>query len=166
MRSTALALALSLLPAGAYAADEAPRPRERAAPVHVSTNNQILELFLEDLMSEYSGEPGRWTFNLYDVDMVLITDENYDRMRLMAPVADAPPSMPLDQLRNLLEANFDRALDAKYAIWRDRVWSTFVHPLSDLTKNELQNAIRQVATLTRNYGSSYSSTDYSYGDGR
>jgi len=166
VRTISLAVAFALLCASVSAADTRKNDNRRQQPVHVSTNNQTLEIFLDELMSEYSGETGRWTFNLYDVDMVLITDEDYDRMRLMAPIADAPESMASEHLRELLEANFDRALDAKYAIWRETVWATYVHPLSELTKHELQNAIRQVAALTRNYGSSYSSTEFQYGDGR
>ena len=127
----------------------------------VSTNNYQVETYLDELAPNYEGGDGQWTFELYDVDMLLLTDEAHDRVRLISPVADASVLEP-GQLRTLMEANFDRALDAKYAIWRDAVWATFVHPLSELTKSELRNAIRQVANLRRNYGGSYSSTELLY----
>ncbi len=31
-----------------------------------------------------------------------------------------------------MQANFDTALDARYAIAKGALWSTFIHPLSDL----------------------------------
>ena len=76
----------------------------------------------------------------------------------MSPVVE-DTELPAEQARTLLEANFDRALDARYAVSRGYVWSAFIHPLSALTEEEFVDGVRQVVTLAENYGTSYTSTD-------
>ena len=66
-------------------------------------------------------------------------------------------------LWTLLCANFDRALDAKYAIHRGLLWSTFVHPLGELTAAEFESGLKQVYTLRATYGTTYTSTDMVFG---
>ena len=61
-------------------------------------------------------------------------------------------------------ANFDRALDAKYAISRGYLWAVFVHPLRELSEPQLCDAVHQVATLAENYGGTYSSSDLVFGN--
>ena len=56
-----------------------------------------------------------WSFEYGGRDFYVMTDENHNRMRAMMPVAQADSLSP-DDLRTLLEANFDRALDARYAL--------------------------------------------------
>lgn len=94
----------------------------------------------------------------------VITDERADRMRIIAPIISTK-DLSKDDLLNLLEANFDRALDAKYTVFEDAVWATFVHPLSTLTRQELVSAVKQVAALRNTYGSTYSSMDVVFGGG-
>ena len=65
----------------------------------------------------------------------------------------------------MLEANFDRALDAKYSIYQDVVWSVYTHPLGELTVEQFKDALNQVARLSQNFGGSYTSTDWIFGDG-
>ena len=83
-------------------------------------------------------------------------------MRIVAPVADGT-ILNEGQLRVLMEANFDRALDAKYALYEGSVWSVFVHPLAELSEAELLSAIRQVAALHASYGTTLSSMDIVFG---
>jgi hypothetical protein len=79
-------------------------------------------------------------------------------MRIMTPVAE-DDELSAKQVRTLLEANFDRALDARYALARGYVWSAFIHPLTALTEAEFVDGVHQVVTLAENYGTSYTSTD-------
>ena len=62
----------------------------------------------------------------------------------------------------LLEVNFERALDAKYTIWQDQVWATFVHPLSWLSPDELKAGMRQVVSLNHTYGTEFTSTGLTF----
>ncbi len=64
-----------------------------------------------------------------------------------------------------MHANFDRALDAKYAISGGMLFSCFVHPLTSLSEGDLDNALNQVQTLRKNTGTTYSSTELIFGGG-
>ncbi len=118
----------------------------------VSTNNYYLERFLREMTTTYEGEQGYWSFELYDVPMMVLSDESNDRIRILAPIR-AAAGLERAELRQLMEANFDRTLDAKYAIWRETLWATYVHPLSHINKEEFKDAVRQVAHLHSAYGS-------------
>ncbi len=101
----------------------------------------------------------------YDLDGVhiyLITDESANRMRLMAGVIEQSKLKQQDLVK-LMEANFDRALDAKYALSNGVLWSVFAHPLRELEKEQVVDALYQVKNLVNNYGSTYTSTDFVFG---
>ena len=51
-----------------------------------------------------------------------------------------------------LSANFDRALDARYAISGEFLWSAFIHPLKELQDDQVVNALMQVTTLAVTFG--------------
>jgi len=56
-----------------------------------------------------------------------------------------------------LQANFDSALDARYAVANGVLWSAYIHPLSSLQDKQFLEAVGQVVNLTSTFGSSYSS---------
>ncbi len=101
-------------------------------------------------------------YELDGVVIYLITDENSNRMRLMAGVIEQN-KLTKEDLEKLLEANYDKALDAKYALSNDILWSAFTHPLKELTAEQATDALYQVKNLVNNYGSSYHSTDIVFG---
>jgi len=169
-------LALTALLPGS-AADEAKSPesapsqpeRDSSGPAPgVAMNNHYLDGTLRAMTDEIKGGEGRWLLTWFDVELLVISDENADRMRVMALVGDAD-ELNSDQLRFLLEVNFERALDAKYTIWKNQVWATFVHPLSWLTPDELKAGARQVVSLNHTYGAEFTSTGLTFapqtGDG-
>ncbi len=101
-------------------------------------------------------------YDLNGTRIYLITDETHNRMRFMSPVIEK------DKLKNedyqaILNANFDRALDAKYALYQDILWAVYTHPLKEHSQAQVVNAFHQVKALVQNYGSSYSSTDVVFG---
>ena len=101
----------------------------------------------------------------YSVDQLpiyLIVDEQANRMRLMAPVVEEKELAEQD-LKILMEANFDRALDAKYAVSNGVLWSVYAHPLKELYKEQVIDAFNQVRNLVYNYGTSYTSTIIVFG---
>jgi hypothetical protein len=82
----------------------------------------------------------------------------------MAPIAEAGVLNEGLMLR-ILQANFDSALDARYAVAKGLIWSTFIHPLAALQDDELISAIFQVSTAADNFGTSFSSGMFIYGGG-
>jgi len=105
-----------------------------------------------------------WTFTVEETQVQLIYDTNADRMRLITPV-DQAANLDVDGLERLMQANFDSALDARYAIGRGVVWATFIHPLGALTDEEFLSGIGQTVNLAVTYGSTYSSGALVYGGG-
>lgn len=101
----------------------------------------------------------------YELDglrIYLITDESANRMRLMSAVQEES-KLTSDDLTVLMKANYDRALDAKYAISNGVLWSVYAHPLKELTKEQVTDAMYQVKNLVINYGTTYTSTDFVFG---
>ncbi|MEL7539469.1 MAG: type III secretion system chaperone [Pseudomonadota bacterium] len=104
------------------------------------------------------------TFTIDETTVTLVFDINADRMRLFSQIV---PSDGLSgpQLRRLMQANFDTALDARYAVAQGQLWSTFIHPLTSLTQDDFVSALAQTVTLVKTYGTTYSSGAMSFGGG-
>ena len=88
--------------------------------------------------------------------VLVVSDANADRMRIMTPVARADELEP-DILQRLLQANFDAVLDARYAIGQKTLWSTYIHPLSPLTPEQFYSGLAQVVVAAETFGTTYSS---------
>lgn len=110
---------------------------------------------------EIQSEGNMVEYELDSVRIYLISDVSSDRMRLMAGVVEEK-DLTTSDFKLLLEANYDRALDAKYALSDGVLWSVFVHPLSDLTPTVLKSGLYQVRNLVYTYGSTYTSTQFVY----
>ncbi len=104
------------------------------------------------------------TFEVDGTPVTLVFDVNADRMRLFTRVASSD-GLSGAQLKRLLQANFDTALDARYAIAGGQVWSTYMHPLVSLSQDDFVSAIAQTVTLARTYGTTFSSGALSFGAG-
>ena len=96
-----------------------------------------------------------------DIDgmLLVMTDETANRMRIMMPIQSFDPSRPQDFKTALiaLQANYDRALDARYAVSDGILWSAYLHPLRSLTEEDLASALDQVRTLRKTTGTTYNS---------
>lgn len=99
-----------------------------------------------------------------DVPVLIITDEAADRMRAMVPIRLAE-DIDLKEWQRLMQANFDSALDARYAVAQGRLWSVFIHPLSPLEKDQLISGIAQTVNVAQTYGSLYTGGAMQFGGG-
>jgi len=109
-------------------------------------------------------ERNTWKFKVAELDAVVIFDERADRMRIIIPIAKAS-DLQSDELVRLMQANFDSALDARYAIGQGLLWGTFIHPLSTLTDEEFLVGLGQTANVVASFGTSYSSGMFTFGGG-
>ncbi|QBY01555.1 hypothetical protein E2K80_13160 [Rhodophyticola sp. CCM32] len=101
---------------------------------------------------------------LGDVPVRVVMDPRANRMRAMVPVASADGLSEAD-LTRIMQANFDTALDARYAIAQGRLWSVYIHPLEELGRDQLISGIGQAVNLARSYGTLYTSGAQIYGRG-
>ncbi|MGI9425685.1 MAG: type III secretion system chaperone [Hyphomicrobiaceae bacterium] len=108
--------------------------------------------------------PGTWQFTVSERVVVVITDSAHNRMRILSPIG-AVDGLPVDLLKRLMQANFDTALDARYAVAKGVLWSTFIHPLSALHDRQFISGIGQTVNLVLTFGSTFSSGAMSFGGG-
>ena len=87
-----------------------------------------------------------------------IYDEGANRMRIISPIIETK-DLEEKQLLNALVANFHSALDVKYALSDEIMWSVFIHPLKELQDHQVLDAIDQVHAASITFGSTYSSTN-------
>lgn len=125
------------------------------------TNEKIQKILYREAQ-DIEGQPGAWQFSYREYPAMILTDENANRMRIMSPIIEEK-DLQEEQLKLMLEANFDRALDAKYAMFDGIVWAGFTHPLGELGVEQLKDALDQVVTLSETFGSTYNSTDFVFG---
>jgi hypothetical protein len=141
---------------------QAKKPAPQAQDSHMS-NSRLGEL-IDKVGENVSGRSGFWQFELEGYSVLVITDENADRMRIMSPITRAGDLNDADLMR-IMQANFDSALDARYAVARGTLWSAYLHPLRSLADAEFLSALGQVVNLVATYGKSYSSGALIFGGG-
>ena len=113
---------------------------------------------LDSYVTELDGQPGFWRGTRNEVPVFVFSDDEHDRMRIMAPIG-VVEELDADLLHVLLQANYDRALDARYAMRGNELWSVVVHPLATLATDDLPSLFDQVVTLVKNTGSTFASTE-------
>ncbi len=125
-------------------------------------DNQKLYELIEQKADTIEGFQGRWQFIYKEMPMLCVTDATNNRMRIIAPVT---PIDKLDKelLLDALTANFHSALDVKYAISGDILWSIYVHPLQELTPQQVNDAVVQVYSAAATFGTTFSSTELLFG---
>ncbi len=101
---------------------------------------------------------------IHDIPVLILTDAHADRMRTLIPIRSLDEIKPEDLLR-VLQANFDTALDARYAVAKGKLWATFIHPLSPLKKDEFISGLGQTINLVETYGTLYSGGALSFNGG-
>ncbi len=125
------------------------------------TNVKMWKILHEDI-EDVQGQMGNWQFMMRERPVMIITDVGANRMRIMSPIVEQK-ELKDEHFKVMLEANFDRALDSKYALFNSIVWSVFTHPLEELTTDQFKDALEQVVKLSENFGGSYTSTDMVFG---
>ena len=145
--------------------DEAPIPDE---PAEISPENQAsLDMIAEvigALDSEAERSGNNWQFTVEERMLIVVNDANAGRMRIITPIAESA-NLPQEALERLMQANFDTALDARYAIGQGVVWGAFVHPLDSLTTRDFASGVLQTKSLADTFGTTFSSGVLNYGGG-
>lgn len=120
-------------------------------------NKKMNKILLEQTDS-VQGNLGYWEVLYKDLKFAIVTDENHNRMRIICPIVRTG-ELQYSILLEALQANFHSALDVKYAISDDIIWTVFIHPLKELSEDQLIDALKQVYFGTKTFGTTYTSTD-------
>ncbi len=129
-------------------------------PMTLERLGQII--FALDEHAQSSGPHFQMTIG--DIPVVVLTDATADRMRAMVPIR-AAKDMTAEEVLRVMQANFDTALDARYAIAQGKLWGTFIHPLSSLQKDEFISGLGQTVNIAKTYGTLFSGGSLAFNGG-
>jgi hypothetical protein len=135
-----------------YAGKAETDPEASAEPMTLAR----LEAILRAVDPELESNGAMFRLKVGGVQAIIVTDARADRMRILVPVRPAEGLGEAD-LQRMMQANFDSALDARYAIARGTLWSAFIHPLSPLGRDEFLAGLGQTVNLATSYGGLYAS---------
>jgi len=127
-------------------------------------DNERLNQIIHRLDENLEGKPGFWNFKITNLTVTVITDEKNDRMRIIIPIIESD-KLSSENLHRIMQANFDSTLDGRYAIGKNILWSTYMHPLASLTDDEFLVGLGQTVNLHSTFGTTYSSGLLSFGGG-
>ena len=125
------------------------------------TNTSLLEIITKNGDS-IQGNEGSWQFLYKESQLFCITDQKNNRMRIMTPITQSDV-LDKELLLDTMTANFHSALDVRYAIANGFLWAAFIHPLRELSPNEVESALSQVHLAAKTFGSTFSSTELIFG---
>ena len=113
----------NITPLSAQESSEEPgaetHPTEAQEPMTLERLNALILAVDEEAQRP---QENLWAFHVSEVPVTVIADPRADRMRIMVAIAGSETLEPA-QLNRLMQANFDSALDARYAIARGVVWA-------------------------------------------
>ncbi len=168
IRTAGMAVLMTAMAAGALAQSQTPppaAPTPKAAVEGIMTTKRMGEIIKRlDPKAKAAANASAWQFHIEEVPVVVVTDAGNNRMRIMIALKKAD-TMSAEELLRLSQANFDTALDARYAIAKGLLWGTFIHPLSELHDKQFIAGIGQTVNAAKSYGTTYSSGLLSFGGG-
>ena len=118
--------------------------------IHMLKDTEILE---ED--------KGYILFLYLGTKIIFFCDEEYNRMRIIAPITSYSVLAPKIK-DSLMQSNFHLSLDARYSVSEDTLYSAFLHPLSSLSGEDFKSALKQVRNLAVSFGKTYSSAQIEF----
>ena len=110
-----------------------------------------LAQIIMDIDPDAAITPSGIELTIEDIPVLVVMAPAADRMRAMVPIASVEDVTP-EEMSRMMQANFDTALDARYAVAKDRVLGVFIHPLGALEREQFLSAIAQTVNLARTYG--------------
>lgn len=146
----------------ALVADEDGSSQKNSPALRMTVDD--LEITVANLDENYQRDEGVIRFNYAEKEVMIVTDENSDRMRIIVPVLPAS-QLNTELLYRVMQANYDSSLDARYAIGNGILWSTFIHRLSSLTETDFLSGIGQTINTADSFGTSFSSGQMVFGGG-
>ncbi|SHH02211.1 hypothetical protein SAMN05444003_1693 [Cognatiyoonia sediminum] len=108
--------------------------------------------------------PNGIEMTIEDVPVLIVADIVANRMRAMVPIRLAEGMTP-EELERVLQANFDTALDSRYALANGRLWAVYIHPFAQLERDQFISGIAQTVNIANSYGTLFSGGAAQFGAG-
>ena len=147
----------------AYSQEKNPQ-KSAEQPLEPPMSLDRMEEILLALSPDTQTDGSSFALIVEDVQLFVITDVHNGRMRVMTPIRPYQDISPGEMTR-MMQANFDSALDARYAVAQGMLWGVYIHPFEPLQKNQLISGIGQVVNLALTYGTLYSGGGLSFDGG-
>ena len=122
-----------------------------------SMNGERLKELITEVSDTLQNVGNAFQFVYKEKMLICIFDEEANRMRIISPIIERE-KLKEEQLLNAMVANFHSALDVKYALSDEIIWSVYTHPLKELTDYQLLDAVEQVYLAAITFGTTYSSS--------
>ena len=122
-----------------------------------SMNGERLKELITEVSDTLQNVGNAFQFVYKEKMLICIFDEEANRMRIISPIIERE-KLEEEQLLNAMVANFHSALDVKYALSDEIIWSVYTHPLKELTDYQLLDALEQVYMAAITFGTTYSSS--------
>ncbi len=127
------------------------------------TGARLIEM-IKEIDPNASARGNSCEFVVEDRTLTLVFDEAAGRMRVFTPIVEVDEVSPATLYR-MSQANFDSALDVRYAAAHSAIWSVFVHPLATLDEHDFIAALGQVYVAADTFGTTFSSGTFAFGGG-
>lgn len=139
-------------------------PPAPEAPAEPPMTFKRLEAILTAIDENAERRNFSFRLKIEEVPILVVTDPLANRMRAMVPVRPASELSGEDLLR-VMQANFDTALDARYAVAQGMLWAVYIHPLKELERKQLISGLVQTINIARTYGVTFSGGAAIFGQG-
>ncbi len=116
-----------------------------------------LDSIINSAAQKVEKDHSRWSFLIHEIPFMVIADSTHNRMRIISPITEVS-RLDEDLKTAALMANFHTALDIKYAITNEILWSVFIHPLKELSEAQVYDALGQVYFGNITFGTTFSSS--------
>lgn len=106
-----------------------------------------LSVELQDLFGAAAKQlaPGSWQVETSDYRLLVLLSDDQSWLRVLVPIAPAQDAQPF--FEQLLEANFDRTQEVRYALQQEVLWAVFQHSLAGLTVADFQSVATRLIEL-------------------
>ncbi len=121
-----------------------------------------LEKIVKSLATKSKGKKGAVAFTYKQINMLLVSSVTHNRMRIISPVIRYN-KISRQQLDAIMQSNYHKSLNARYAVSNGILYSAYIHPLKELNTAQIKSALIQVANLAISFGKQYSSGVLKFG---
>lgn len=123
-------------------------------------NSERLTALLEETAVIQERREGFWNVDYLDRNLLIVNQPD-DLLRIMTPILPAE-DVDVAILFQVLQANFERTRNARYALHGDYLWAAFGYTFDALTESEITTAMDQVTLLADSFGSTFSASLISF----
>lgn len=134
--------------------------KTRDLMVDALMNSERLTALLEETAVIQERREGFWNVDYLDRNLLIVNQPD-DLLRIMTPILPAE-DVDVAILFQVLQANFERTRNARYALHGDYLWAAFGYTFDALTESEITTAMDQVTLLADSFGSTFSASLISF----